>query len=285
MIFSKLAHDSSDVARHYDDLDLIYRETWGEHLHHGLWESSSESSEDAVENLVNLVGKRLDIRFQSKVCDIGCGYAATSSLIAERFFSDVTGLTISEAQFKNAVSKKPKRGSVQIRLMNWLENDFSNASFDHAFSIESSEHMHDKEKFFSEAYRVLKPGGTFVVCAWLTRENPSSLEREYLLEPVCRHGRIPSLGSQAEYEAMLMEAGFQIKTFEDLSSRVSKTWSICAGRFTASLFKDPALFQVLFKKDNPQVGFFLSLFRIRMAYALRTMRYGLFTAIKPPSKV
>jgi tocopherol O-methyltransferase len=283
MIVSKRKLTSEDVARHYDDLDAIYRETWGQHLHHGLWNTDADSSHEAVKNLSKLVIKRLGIRNGARVCDIGCGYAATARLIAECFSADVTGITISKAQIDHAQLRKPARGRVELHQMNWLENNLCDQSFDHAFAIESSEHMEDHRKFFSEAIRVLKPGGRFVVCAWLTRDNPSSAEESLLLEPICRHGKLLGLGSEKEYSSMLKDCGFHLESFEDLSSQVSKTWSVCATRFLCSLPLDSSKFWVLFRKENPQIGFFLSLFRMQLAYRLGAMRYGLFTAVKPLS--
>jgi tocopherol O-methyltransferase len=281
MIAPKKPISWKDVARHYNELDPIYQKTWGEHLHHGLWSAETNSTQEAVENLSNRVIARLKIRQGASVCDIGCGYAATARLIAERFSSQVTGLTISKAQYEKAKHKKPKFGKLNLLLMNWLENNLDDESFDHAFAIESSEHMENQPKFFSEAYRVLKPNGTFVICAWLSRSSVGPLERSLLLEPVCRHGRLAGLGTKEEYERMLIQAGFRPTHFEDLSSQVHRTWSIAARRFAQSLPWDRSKLQLLFRRDNPQLGFFITLFRIRLAYQIGAMRYGIFTAIKP----
>jgi tocopherol O-methyltransferase len=287
MIVSKRKITSEDVARHYDDLDAVYRETWGQHLHHGLWISEADSTHEAVKNLSMLVIKRLQIRHPiqngARICDIGCGYAATARLIAERFSANVTGITLSKAQLEHAKFRRPSHGQVHLHQMNWLENDLPDQSFDHAFAIESSEHMEDLRKFFSEAYRVLKPGGSFAVCAWLSRENPSPMEQSLLLEPICRHGKLLGLGSEDEYRKLLSESGFYLEHFEDLSSQVSRTWSVCAARFIRDLPTDSSKFWLLFKKENPQLGFFLSLFRMQLAYRLGAMRYGIFTATKPLS--
>ena len=37
MIRSSRPIPPEEVADHYEDLDRIYREVWGEHVHHGLW--------------------------------------------------------------------------------------------------------------------------------------------------------------------------------------------------------------------------------------------------------
>ena len=77
-------------------------------------------------------------------------------------------------------------------------------------SIESSEHMTDKPAFFAQAHRVLRPGGRFIICAWLAREAASELENRMLLEPVCREGRMPSMGTAEDYRGFFESAGFDI---------------------------------------------------------------------------
>ena len=47
------------VGRHYDDLDVYYRDIWGEHVHHGLWETGRESPEAACERLIRVDYERL----------------------------------------------------------------------------------------------------------------------------------------------------------------------------------------------------------------------------------
>ena len=86
------------VRSHYDDLDWIYREIWGLHVHHGLWQTGKESPEAAVETLVERVVADLDVRPGQRICDIGCGYGASANYLAERHGMEVTGLTISSVQ-------------------------------------------------------------------------------------------------------------------------------------------------------------------------------------------
>ena len=113
--------------------------------------------------------------------------------------------------------------------------------FDAVLSIESSEHMQDKEMFFAQAYRVLRAGGRTVICAWLSSESPTALQRRHLLEPICREGRIPGMGAESEYRKWLSDAGLVLESFEDVSARVRKTWTICVRRLLLNLLRQPGL--------------------------------------------
>ncbi len=64
---------AADVAGHYDDLDDLYRQFWGEHVHHGLWTSPDATPEEATRHLIDAVVERARIARGSTVCDAGCG--------------------------------------------------------------------------------------------------------------------------------------------------------------------------------------------------------------------
>ncbi|MFA6117883.1 MAG: methyltransferase domain-containing protein [Sphingomonas sp.] len=274
MILPRTSQNSAAVADHYDELDPVYRRLWGEHVHHGLWRTGRESPEDAVEALSDLVGARLGFGRGDRLVDIGCGYGAT----ARRFAGPgtgrgaiVTGFTLSAEQ----VGQAPAAGGVTLVCRDWLDNGLAAASADGAYSIESSEHMTDKPRFFAEAWRVLKPGGRLVVCAWLAKEAPSAWEVRHLLEPICREGSLPSMGSETEYRAMAQGAGFVCAGFEDVSRSVARTWSICLGRLVRGVATDRDLRRLVFGARNRL--FALSVPRLMLAYRTGAMRYGVFT--------
>lgn len=73
MIFPKTHQNQHAISTHYDELDIFYREFWGEHLHHGLWHSHSETAEEAVKQLIEHVAVVAQITKGSRVCEIGCG--------------------------------------------------------------------------------------------------------------------------------------------------------------------------------------------------------------------
>lgn len=279
MIVPNRAQHPADVADHYDELDPIYRQLWGEHVHHGLWLTGRETVAEAVETLSDHVGALLALGAQARptLADIGCGYGGTARRFAHQYDAQVTGYTLSTEQAAHAT---PTPG-VTLKVCDWMDNDLADASCDGAYAIESTEHMADKTGFFAQAFRVLKPGGRLVVCAWLAAEDAGPLAIRHLLEPIYREGRLASMGSRSDYAAMAHEKGFISCGYEDISRQVRRTWSICARRFLGRLFTDPGYIRLVASARTRNRIFALSLPRLILAYRTGAMRYGVFTFVKP----
>jgi tocopherol O-methyltransferase len=269
------------VADHYQELDRIYREVWGEHVHHGLWRTGRESPTHAVEQLVELVREEAGIRDGDYVCDIGCGYGASARYLASKYAAHVTALTITPAQYDFAVSTYPSNGSPCYLLRDWLQNNLPASTFDAAYAIESTEHMEDKAQAFFEAFRVLKPGGRFAICAWIASEKAKHWEVRHLLEPICREGRLPGMGTESDYRELLAGAGFQVQAVSDISRQVRGTWSICVRRTIRKLITERSSRAFLLSNASRNRVFLLSLGRIWLAYRTGAMRYLVFRSRKP----
>jgi tocopherol O-methyltransferase len=273
VIVPNVPQAAADVAEHYDELDEAYRRIWGEHVHHGYWVTGRETAAEAADALTRLVGERLGVAAGQRLVDIGCGYGATAAVFA-RAGAEVTGFTLSEAQA--AVARARPEPGLTFEVRDWLANRLPDAAFDGGYAIESSEHMEDKARFFAEAARALKPGSRFVVCAWLEGEGATPWQVKHLLEPICREGRLPGMGSRADYEALAAGAGFRLVSYEDISRNVRRTWSICARRFAGKLVTDRDIRRLALSKAVRSRDFMLSLPRLILALRNGAMRYGVF---------
>ena len=280
MIASKQPIVGEDVARHYDELDAFYRDVWGEHVHHGLWLRGDESQALAVRQLVELVAREAAIGQGARVIDIGCGYGATARLLAEERGAEVTAITISAAQHSIAIARPGRQENPRFLLGDWLENDLSPEAFDAAISIESSEHMPDKAKFFAQAHRVLRPGGRLVICAWLAAERPSPRQERWLIEPICREGRMPHLGSESDYRQLATDAGFTVERVQDVTRQIARTWPMIVRTFLLKLLHKPAYLRFLFDRHAHNRIFALTTVRLWIAFRTGAMRYGVFTLRK-----
>ena len=281
MIYPRTTQTRVDVATHYDELDRVYREVWGEHVHHGYWVSGDETTSEATDALTDLVAAKLALPPLASVVDIGCGYAASAERLANRHGARVTGFTVSAEQAAIGAARRPAAGGLDIRCHDWLDNPLPDAGFDRAYAIESSEHMVDKARFFAEAYRVLRPGGRLVVCAWLARTGATKWEIDHLLEPICREGRLPGMGTREDYDALATAAGFAAASFDDISAQVAKTWTICLRRLAGKLATDPRYMRMLLSRKTQNRAFLLSMFRLVWAYRTGAMRYGVLVYDRP----
>jgi tocopherol O-methyltransferase len=271
---------TSAVADHYDELDVFYRELWGEHVHHGLWRTGGEPVHVASAQLVEHVADRIALGRAERVVDIGAGYGATARLFAERFGADVTALTVSRAQYEYACAQPASPAAPHYLLCDWLQNGLPGDHFDAAVAIESTEHMTDKAGAFREARRVLRSGGRLAVCAWIARDVPRDWEVRHLLEPICREGRLSGMGTESDYRALLGAAGLRVTGVEDLSDRVKQTWPRCARALGARLLRTRRYRRFLASSASRNRVFARTLLRIWLAYEVGAMRYLLFTACR-----
>ncbi|MCW3041096.1 MAG: Methyltransferase type 11 [Solirubrobacterales bacterium] len=268
--------DESTVAGHYDALDRFYREIWGEHVHHGLWSTGRESPAQATRAMIDLVAEAARLPPQARVIDVGCGYGGTSRVLAAEHGCDVTGFTLSAAQ---AAWARAQGGTPRFEVRSWLENELPDGEADAVVAIESLSHMVDKPLAFSQAARVLKAGGRFVLVDWFASEAPNAAERRLLLAPIAREGRLPTLCSVSEYERMLGRAGFRVERTQDFRPLAPhRTWGIVARRLARRLATDAQARRFLLGPENPDRAFALSLARIPLALRTGTLRLVMIAA-------
>jgi tocopherol O-methyltransferase len=280
MIVSEQPVSEAAIADHYDELDPFYRAIWGQHVHHGLWVEGDETPEEAVRKLVELVAEKANLRSGERVIDIGCGYGASARLLAESYEATVTAITMSAVQYAFAQNTAPGPELTYI-LGNWYSLEFPPETFDLAIAIESGEHMPDKLEFARRAYRVLRSGGRFVLCAWLSADRVSKWQADTLMKPICTEGRIPNLATAQEYTTAISEAGFRATDSQDLTRQVKRSWSIVIRRFAERIFQDKRFRSLLFDRRIRNRIFALTAVRIWLAYQVGAMRYQIFRFDKP----
>lgn len=276
---------AADVADHYDDLDVFYREVWGEHVHHGLWRTGRETPDEAVRALVRHLAMVLEVGEGTRVVDVGSGYGATARQLAREHGARVTAVTLSEAQHAAAVANGDADGRVTYLCGDWTTNTLPDAAYDRAVAIESTEHMVDRAAAFRQLQRVLGPGGRLAICAWIAADAPAPWMVNRLLEPICREGRLTGMGTEADYRQLLQENGFRVDVVEDLSRSVSATWRHSVQRVASRLASDGRYRRYLLDRTSRNREFALTLLRILAAYRVGAMRYLLFVATRREGEV
>ena len=181
-------YEEGSVAREYDawTRDGILEYYWGEHIHLGYYTKEEmeagyktkdfiQAKYDFVDEMMKLGGITSNTDHTAKVLDVGCGVGGTSRYLAKNLGPDaeVTGITLSPNQVKRATELAREQGvpNVNFRVMNALQMEFPDNSFDVVWACESGEHMPDKKAYIDEMMRVLKPGGKFVMATWCQRDD------------------------------------------------------------------------------------------------------------------
>ena len=175
-------HSSESVAAAYDAWteDRLLENLWGEHVHLGHYgdpprrRDFRDAKADFVHALVHWSG--LDqLPAGSKVLDVGCGIGGSARILAQDYGLDVVGISISPAQVARATALTPDGLNCRFAVMDALDLQLSDQSFDGVWSVEAGPHMPNKQKYADELLRVLKPGGTLAVADW-NRRDPSDGE-------------------------------------------------------------------------------------------------------------
>jgi MPBQ/MSBQ methyltransferase len=179
---------SGTVASAYDawTKDKLLERMWGEHIHLGFYPSERRNIDfrkakiQFVHELVKWSG--LDkLPKGSRILDVGCGIGGSSRILAKYYGFNVTGITISPAQVKRAKELTPIGLNCDFQVMDALNLQFEDGSFDAVWSVEAGAHMNDKNKFADEMLRTLRPGGYLALADWNSRDlrlfPPSFLEK------------------------------------------------------------------------------------------------------------
>lgn len=268
-----------DVAHYYDELDRSFVSDAQLHIHHGLWLRGTETRIEAKENLVTWIGDILELREGQRCLDIGSGYGATARSLATSRKVTVDAITSSTAQHKRALLYADD-SSVNYHCGDWLRNSFPSGSFDAVWAVESAEHVSDLALFMREGFRVLRPGGTFLILTWLSSCRPHFWARTLLLEPIRSAGRLADLRSSNEVLRVLRDSGLTEIRTHDLTAVVRRTWPSAwvgsVGRIAAVLGWNHQS-----RIGQSEAGISCVTMRIGLAYDLGTMRYAAFLAQRP----
>jgi tocopherol O-methyltransferase len=267
------------IRGHYDLSTLFYRLFWGPHIHHGLWEGD-ESPRAAQVQLTERLASLAGVESGQQMLDVGCGMGGSSIHLAKTRGCRALGVTISPFQRRWASLSARWHGMSQrteFRCADAEQIELPAESFDVVWSVECTEHLFDKLRFFQRAATWLRPGGTLAICAWLAGDDLSEDAKRQQVIDVCEGFFCPSLGSQDDYVSWMQSAGLSMVQTEDWTARVDRTWEICRDRVRRARLRWLAR---LIDRDSVM---FLDRFEtILGAYRSGAMKYGCFIARKPP---
>ncbi|UCF88100.1 MAG: cyclopropane fatty acyl phospholipid synthase [bacterium] len=126
----------------------------------GYWKGA-RSLDQAQENKLDLVGRKLDLEPGMRVLDVGCGWGGTAKFLSEHYDVEVTGVTVSREQTRLA-REICRDLPVSIQMKDYREVE---GNFDRILSIGMFEHVgaRNYRTFMRTMRRLLKEDGLFLL--------------------------------------------------------------------------------------------------------------------------
>jgi len=156
----------------------------------------------------------LPVEADDHILDIGCGLGGPARYFAGRFGCKVTGIDITPA-FVAAANRLTALVGMEERVAieqgDGQRLPYPDASFDGAYTQHVTMNVADRAGFFSEAYRVLKPGAFFA----LTEHGLGPAGDPHHPLPWSEDGTGAYLETPARTVALLGAAGFDDIAAED----------------------------------------------------------------------
>ena len=221
--FNFINRSKSNVAHHYDISEKLYDLFLDENRQYSCayFKNDNDSLETAQKNKMNHIIKKLNLKNNQKVLDIGSGWGTLAIEIAKQSKCEVTGITLSENQLKysqNKVKELNLENQVNFKLADYRE---LNEKFDRVVSVGMFEHVGRKfyGKYFEKVSNLLTDDGLALIHtigSVMTPRDPHPWITKYIFPG----GYTPSLSEVAK---PIERSGLIISDMEVLRMHYSHT--------------------------------------------------------------
>jgi len=227
--FNFIKKSKMNVSHHYDISDDLYDLFLDPKRQYSCayFKNENDDLETAQNNKIQHIIKKLNIKRDQKVLDIGCGWGGLALEIARKTDCEVTGITLSENQLKYATQKAKELNldnQVKFKLIDYRE---LNEKFDRIVSVGMFEHVGRKfyKKFFKQVERLLKDDGVSLIHT-IGSVMPPRDPHPWITKYIFPGGYTPSL---SEVTKPVEKAGLVVSDIEVLKLHYSytlKNWKL-----------------------------------------------------------
>ena len=221
-----------NVRHHYDIGEELY-DLFLDKKHRqyscAYFTKNNESLEDAQQNKINHIIKKLNLKPGQKVLDIGCGWGGMAFEIARQSQCEVTGISLSENQIKYCEEKaKELNLDNQVRF-ELLDYRSVNSKFDRIVSVGAFEHFGKKfyKTFFKKVKNIMHDDGICLLHTIGSVDKPGPIQ-PFIQKYIFPGGIVPSL---SEMMIPIEKTGLVLSDCETLIHHYDKTLKAWLDRF------------------------------------------------------
>jgi cyclopropane-fatty-acyl-phospholipid synthase len=221
--FNFIKKSKMNVSHHFDISDDLYDLFLDSKRQYSCayFKEESDTLEEAQNNKIRHIIKKLNIKDNQKVLDIGCGWGSLAIDIAKSVNCEVTGITLSENQLNycNKIAKELNlENQLNFKLIDYRE---LKDKFDRIVSVGMFEHVGRKfyKKFFKQIDNLLNKDGVSLIHT-IGSVNPPRDPHPWITKYIFPGGYTPSL---SEVTTPIEKAGLIVADIEVLKLHYSHT--------------------------------------------------------------
>ena len=221
--YNKIIKSKQNVSHHYDISEKLYDLFLDSNRQYSCayFKSENDTLEEAQTNKINHIIKKLNIKPNQKVLDIGSGWGTLAINIAQKTKASITGITLSENQLEYSNNKAKELGlsnQVEFKLIDYRE---LNEKFDRIVSVGMFEHVGRKfyNKYFNTVSNLLDDKGISLIHT-IGSSNPPRDPHPWITKYIFPGGYTPSL---SEIAKPIENSGLIVSDIEVLRMHYSHT--------------------------------------------------------------
>ena len=236
-----------NVERHYDlgeDLYDLFLDKEHRQYSCAYWKSSNETLEQAQQNKINHIIKKLNLRLGHKVLDIGCGWGSMCFSIAKQSECEVTGVTLSKNQYEYCKKKAKELGLDNQCNFELLDYRQLKGKFHRVVSVGMLEHVGRKfyKTFFRKINDLMTEDGLSLIHT-IGSTDPKGPPQPWIQKYIFPGGLVPSGSDLIE---AIEKTGLVLSDMESLIHHYDKTLKAWLDRFLANKEKAKRMYSESF---------------------------------------